>query len=148
MRSLAVQIAAFLVLSLALGLVTKAVHPRAPAWSIQSEPLQQGEITSAMVEESYAGDVLWIDARKSEDFFKQHIPGALSINPQDHENQLFDNFEVLQVETRPVVIYCGSHACQASKKIADYLRENTILEPIYVLRGGWPQWVKDGGAVE
>ena len=128
------QAVALLGASLVLGLVTKWVHPKAPAWSIHSEPLLAGEVLPATIEEEFGGDVLWIDARPEEQYLEDHIPGALLINPQDTDNQLFEHFEQIQTETRPVVVYCGSRGCKASKTVADYLRENTILDPILVLK--------------
>ena len=142
MKAIVLQVSVLVLLSLALGLVTKAVHPRAPAWSIHSEPLLEGETTLSRIDELYGGDVLWIDARRADEYAKNHIPGALLINPIDHENQLFENFEAIQVETRPVVVYCQSRSCKASKTVAEFLRDNTILDPVLVLKGGWPAWVE------
>ena len=96
----------------------------------------------------FGGDVLWVDARTEEQFLAGHIPGALLINPQEAATQLFENFDSIRVETRPVVVYCADSSLSASREVAEYLRENTILKPIFVLHGAWPVWIEKGKSVE
>jgi len=53
----------------------------------------------------------------------------------------FAHMDVIQMETRPIVIYCNSQACESSKKIAEYLAFDIGLpHDIFVLKGGWPEW--------
>ena len=78
-------------------------------------------------------------------FGKAHIPGAININEQEFESQLIDNIVVLQDNRRPVVIYCDSSACQASRKIRAYLAPRLPSEEFYVLRNGWSAWQQSRG---
>lgn len=119
---------------------THVLHPAAPAWRVASEPLKADEVSMALVQERWQGKVLWVDARLRREFEAAHVPGALLLNEQEAEQILFDQFEKLQDNTLPIVVYCGSEACQASRTIADYLRERLPGMEIFVLRGGWEAW--------
>ncbi|MCE9520294.1 MAG: rhodanese-like domain-containing protein [Verrucomicrobia bacterium] len=122
---------------------THFLHPRAPAWHEADESLRDDEITLQHISQTWKNDVLWIDARPSALFGKAHIPGAININEQELESQLIDNIAVLQDNRKPVVIYCDSSACQASRKIRDYLAQRLPTEEFYVLRGGWSAWFQE-----
>lgn len=147
MKVILLQSALLIGASLLFGVLTKLWHPRAPAWYLQQEPVKEGEISLQGVDELDPASILWIDARVEKRYREGHIPGAVMINMQDTEGQLFENFDRIQVHAGPVIVYCDSQACEASEKIADFLYENTILDPIYVLQGGWPNWTGDGREV-
>ena len=131
-----------LALTLAAAAGTHFFHPRAPAWHEVEEPLRDDEVTLENLSRNWKNDVLWIDARPHGQFAKAHIPGAININEQELEAQLIDNIAVLQDNRKPVVIYCDSSACQASRKIRDYLAQRVPAEEFFVLRGGWQAWKK------
>jgi rhodanese-related sulfurtransferase len=116
---------------------THLLHPRTPAWYLSAEPLSADEVTYQMVQEKWQGHVLWIDARPRDQYDQAHAPGALLLNEQEADALMFEHFEKLQDNTKPVVVYCGQNACQASRKMAEYLKERIPIAEIYVLRGGW-----------
>jgi rhodanese-related sulfurtransferase len=116
------------------------LHPRAPALYAVEEPLRDDEVTLAQIQERWQGNVLWLDARPREQFEAAHIPGALLLNEQDFDNQLFELLETLQTNSKPVVIYCGSERCDASRKIRAKLLERVPIDDCSVLKGGWPAW--------
>lgn len=130
--------------TLAAATGTHFFHPRAPHWNEQQEPLAADEVTVKIVQEKWSGGVTWVDARPREDYEKAHIPGALLLNEQEADALLFDHIEKLQDSTKPLVVYCDGHACQASRKMAKYLRERLPGAEIYVLRGGWEAWEAQG----
>lgn len=133
--------AAILLLVVALAAAgTHFLHPRAPQWFAEDEPLAADEVTLELVQRIWKGDVVWIDARPREAYRTAHIPGALLLNEQEADALLFEHFEKLQSGTRPIVVYCDGHACQASRKMAAYLRERLPGADIRVLRGGWKAW--------
>lgn len=131
-----------LALTLVAAAGTHFFHPRAPAWHEVEEPLRDDEVTLETLARDRRNDVLWVDARPRPRFEKAHIPGALNISEQELEAQLIDNIAVLQDNTKPVVIYCDSGACQASRKIRDYLAPRFPAVEFFVLRGGWEAWEK------
>jgi rhodanese-related sulfurtransferase len=124
------------------GVLTKAFHPLAPALYLQNEPLREDEVTLEDVAERWGEGVIWIDARQVAEFEAGHIPGALLLNEQGWTEQLWEIWPQLETGTTPVVVYCDSRACHASRKIAERLRQNTGREEIYVLKGGWAEYVK------
>jgi rhodanese-related sulfurtransferase len=134
------QTAVILLATLLAATGTHFLHPRAPQWYVKDEPIAADEVTLDSVQQKWHGDVLWIDARPREAFDASHIPDALSINEQAADALMFDNIETLQNNTRPIIVYCDGHACQASRKMAAYLRERLPGSAIYVLRGGWKAW--------
>ncbi len=136
---LAKQAAVLLFLAAASGAAVYALHPLAPALYLEDVPLGQGETTMALVDEQWGADVFWVDARPREQYEEGHLPGAFLLNEQEWDTQLFEHYETIVENDRPVVIYCGSEACQSSHKIAQKLREQVGMTDVYVLRGGWKE---------
>lgn len=140
MRGMLGQAAVIVLAAILAAAGTHFLHPRAPAWYRTEEPLREGEVTMALIRERWSGDVLWVDARLRRDYEAGHVPEALLLNEQEADQLLFDHFEKLQDNKKPIVVYCGSDACQASLKMAAYLRERLPSMEIYVLKGGWGAW--------
>ncbi len=131
------EIFILLALSTVAAVGTHFFHPRAPAWYLDSGPVAEDEVTVAQIETKWKGDVLWIDARTRAQFQKQHVPGALLINEQERDQLLFENIVLLQDNKKPIVVYCDSGSCQASRKIREHLKLNMSIDEIYVLHNGW-----------
>jgi rhodanese-related sulfurtransferase len=119
---------------------THFLHPRAPQWFVKNEPLAADEVTLDIIDQKWRGDVLWLDARPRHFYTKAHIPGALLLNEQERDTLLFEHIDKLQDSKKPLVVYCDGHACQASRKIATFLRERMPGTEVYVLKGGWKSW--------
>lgn len=133
-----------LLLTLLAAAATHRWHPRAPAWHLSETPLLEDEVSLEIIASRWNNDVLWIDARPRKDYEAAHIPGALLLNEQEADTLLFDLFSQLQDTAKPIVIYCGSEACEASRKIKTYLQERLPLDNLYILRGGWQTWRQHG----
>lgn len=128
------------VLTLVAATATHYFHPRAPAWYLVDETLNDDEVSVPEIEKRWQGDVLWIDARVREQFEKEHIPGAILLNDQERDNLLLENLDKLQENKKPIVVYCDGLACHASHKMRTFLTENVGIMNVYVLKGGWPAW--------
>jgi rhodanese-related sulfurtransferase len=139
-----VQACGLVLCAVALGFATKWLHPRSPAWSIDAGSAFNERIALAEVDEWFGGEVLWLDVRSPAAFASGHVPGALRVDVGDPAGWLYENFDVLVTETRPVVVYGISPEAGAAKRVADYLRANTKLSPVVVLRGGWSAWLEAG----
>ncbi len=122
------------------GLATWTWHPKAPALYLVEEPLRDDEMSLPQVQQRWQGKVLWLDARPKSEYEKSHIPGALLLNEQNFDEQLFELLETLQTNTLPVIIYCSGQRCDASRLIRTRLLERMPLENVYVLQGGWQAW--------
>lgn len=145
MKATAIQIVLLLVVSLVATGLTWKLHPNPPALYLNAEPLGDGEVSVAQAMEWQKGEgVIWIDARPEEKFAKSHVTDAILLNDMDFDNLLFDAYDKIANQDRPIVIYCGSHSCKASHKVAEKLREKRIPD-VYVLKGGWDAWAKANG---
>ena len=82
--------------------------------------------------------VLWLDARPASDYQAGHVEGALPLTQDAWEEQLFPVLERWHPGAgMRVVVYCGGNGCNASRAVADRLREAFGGEArVYVLRGG------------
>jgi rhodanese-related sulfurtransferase len=133
-----------LMLAVAAAWGTHAWHPRAPALYLVQEPLRDDEVSMQAIQERWKGDVLWIDARIQEQFDAGHVPGALLLNEQKFDEQLFGHLDTLQANTKPVIIYCSAAKCEASRHVLERLKQTLPVENVFVLKGGWQAWKAAG----
>jgi rhodanese-related sulfurtransferase len=137
----ALRQATFLILIAATAAwATHAWHPRAPALYLVEEPLRKDEVSMQVIQQRWQGKVLWIDARIQEQYDEAHIPGAVLLNEQHFEEQLFGLLDTLQTNTKPIILYCNAAKCDASRKILERLKQTLSIENAFVLKGGWNAW--------
>ncbi len=137
----ALRQATFLILLAATAAwATHAWHPRAPALYLVEEPLRKDEVSMQVIQQRWQGKVLWIDARIQEQYDEAHIPGAVLLNEQHFEEQLFGLLDTLQTNTKPIILYCNAAKCDASRKILERLKQTLSIENAFVLKGGWNAW--------
>ena len=137
----AIRQATFLILLAATAAwATHAWHPRAPALYLVEEPLRDDEVSMQVIQQRWQGKVLWIDARIQEQYDEAHIPGAVLLNEQHFEEQLFGLLDTLQTNTKPIILYCNAAKCDASRKILERLKQTLSIENAFVLMGGWSAW--------
>ena len=134
------QAAVLVLLSAGAALAVHAWHPRAPALHLTEEPLRDDEVSLASIRDQFQNEVLWIDARLKDLFDAEHVPGALLLNEQGFDDQLLGHLEVLQTNTKPIVVYCGGQKCEASRKVAQKLQQMGIVQQAWVLKGGFGAW--------
>lgn len=129
------QVALLLCLSAAGGALTKAFHPRSPAWYLIPDT---GEfaVTEAAVRERWNGEVLWVDARSAKAYQKRHREGAVPLNEEQWNDLLGEHFNTLASAGKPLVVYCDGTRCQKSKAVAEKLR-NLGIPDVFYLSGGW-----------
>jgi len=90
---------------------------------------------------AWGGNVIWVDARPDEEFARDHVPDAISLN-EDRWNDLLSQFLVVWSPGKKVVVYCSSLSCNASREVARRLRREAQLPDVVVLEGGWEAWLK------
>ena len=134
------QAAVLVLLSAGAALAVHTWHPRAPALHLIEEPLRDNEVSLASIRDQFQNEVLWIDARPKDLFDAEHVPGALLLNEQGFDDQLLGHLEVLQSNTKPIVVYCGGQKCEASRKVAQKLQQMGIVQKAWVLKGGFGAW--------
>ncbi len=97
-------------------------------------------VTVAQVQ-AWGGTAIWVDARPDNEFARDHVPGALSLN-EDRWNELLPQFLAAWSQEKKVVVYCSSQSCNASREVARRLRNEAQLKNVFVLEGGWEEWLR------
>jgi len=125
-----------LLVALVPAVMSAWLHPQRPAW------VRTGDVTVA-VARAWA-DALWVDARAAAAYQRAHVPGALNLSPGSWDEQVSD-FVAAWGPVRRVVVYCDGHGCQASREVAQRLRDELgFKENVHVLTGGWDAWLEAG----
>ena len=120
----------------AIGAAYSLFSGLAPApW--KAGALAPGEIRAT---DAAALDPIWVDARAREAFEADRIDGAVLLNEGNWDVGLVSLMERWLGAPAPIVVYCESEGCAASKRIADRLRENLADAEIDSLKGGWSAW--------
>ena len=105
-------------------------------------PIPPTELASVAQARAWGENVIWVDARPEEEFARDHVPGALSLN-EDRWNELLPQFLAVWSPGRKIVVYCSSLSCNASPEVARRLRREAQLPDVFVLEGGWEAWLKE-----
>ena len=105
-------------------------------------PIPTSELVTVAQAQSWGDNVIWVDARPSEEFDRDHIPGAISLN-EDRWNELLPQFLGQWSPEKKVVVYCSAQSCNASREVAKRLRDEAQLKNVFVLDGGWEGWLKN-----
>jgi rhodanese-related sulfurtransferase len=105
-------------------------------------PIPASELVTVDQAKTWGETALWIDARPDEDFARDHVPGAFSLN-EDRWNELFPQFLPNWSPDKKVVVYCSAESCNAARDVAKRLRDEAQLKSVFVLNGGWEAWMKE-----
>ncbi|MGQ0848125.1 MAG: ArsR/SmtB family transcription factor [Actinomycetota bacterium] len=97
-----------------------------------------------LVERLRRGDVVLIDVRPEAEYAAGHLPGAISIPPDDQA--ALDKLLLTIPPEREIVAYCRGPYCVYADDAIRYLaaRGRSALR----LEEGVPEWRRDGGPVE
>jgi rhodanese-related sulfurtransferase len=104
-------------------------------------PIPPSESVTVAQAEAWGANAIWADARPDEEFARDHVPGAISLN-EDRWNELLPQFLATWSPEKKVVVYCSSQGCNASREVARKLRTEAQLKDVFVLQGGWEEWLK------
>jgi len=104
-------------------------------------PIPASELVTVDQARAWGGGAIWLDARPDEEFARDHVPEAFSLN-EDHWNELLPQFLPNWSPGKKVVVYCSAASCNAARDVAKRLRDEAQLRDVFVLQGGWEEWVK------
>jgi len=106
-------------------------------------PVPASEMVTVVQARAWGENAIWIDARPDEEFARDHVPGALSLN-EDRWNELLPQFLAVWSPEKKIVVYCSSESCNASREVAHRLRNQAQppMQNVFVLEGGWEEWLK------
>ena len=138
MKSLLRQSAALLALALLPALVQAFYLRDKVPWQSRVAESDFVEVATAR---SWGDNALWIDARPTEEFERDHIPGAISLN-EDRWGEALAQFMGTQWSPeKKIVVYCSAASCNLAEDVARRLREEAKLpNEIRILKGGWEAW--------
>jgi rhodanese-related sulfurtransferase len=125
-----------------MWLILVALLFAALSWTLQrtgsAKPLAPGEIDLKALSSVRAPDILWVDARSKAKFESRHIPGALLLNQTEWESLVSDFYDQWQPGRR-VVVY-GEVDSDNGHEVASRLREESAIDNVWVLKGGYEAW--------
>ena len=104
-------------------------------------PIPASELVTVDQARAWGDGAIWVDARPDEEFARDHVPGAFSLN-EDHWNELLPQFLPNWSPGKKVVVYCSAESCNAAREAAKRLRDDAQLTEVFVLQGGWEEWLK------
>lgn len=136
--SLVRQVLILVALALAPGVGEAIYFRHKMSWQSAVPP---SELVTVDQARTWDGNVIWVDARPDEEFTRDHVPGALSLN-EDRWNELLPQFVAAWSPGKKIVVYCSSLSCNASREVARRLRREAQLPDVFVLDGGWEAWLK------
>ncbi len=137
--------AAILVLFAFVPAIGEAIYFRAKV-SWQS-PIPASELVTVDQARAWGDSAIWVDARPKEEFARDRVSGAVSLN-EDRWNDLVGPFLAMWAPNKKVVVYCSAASCNAAREVAKRLRDEAQLKDnegnncVFVLRGGWEEWLK------
>ncbi len=105
-------------------------------------PIPASELVTVDQARGWGDNVIWVDARADNEFERDHIPGAILLN-EDRWNELLPQFLGQWSPEKQVVVYCSAQSCNASREVAKRLREEAQLKNVFVLGGGWEEWLNN-----
>ena len=104
-------------------------------------PIPASEMVTVAQARAWGGNAIWVDARPDIEFEREHVTGAVLLN-EDRWNELLPQFLTAWSPEKRVVVYCSSQSCNASREVARRLRDEAQLKNVFVLKGGWEEWLK------
>ena len=115
-----------------------------PAASDPGETPAAGKTPRVLIDEAFEeweAGTLFIDARRTKEYVKGHIPGAISISPWEKgREEKVARLAGTEPQAAPVVVYCTrSKDCEDSEEISSNLRQ-VGFENVMVFQGGFPVW--------
>jgi rhodanese-related sulfurtransferase len=104
-------------------------------------PVPASEMVTVAQARAWGGNAIWVDARPDVEFEREHVPGAVLLN-EDRWNELLPQFLTTWSPEKRVVVYCSSQSCNASREVARRLRDEAQFKNVFVLQGGWEEWLE------
>ena len=106
-----------------------------------ASPIPPSESVTVDEAHNWGATAIWVDARPDDEFARDHVPGALSLN-EDHWNELLPQFLAAWSPGKKVVVYCSAESCDLAREAAERLRKEAQISDVFVLQGGWEAWLK------
>ena len=138
MKALFRQSAVLVALAL-LPAVVEAVYLRDKIpWNAR---VAESDLVDVATARGWGANVTWIDARPADEFERDHIPGAVSLNEDSWSEGLARFLGNEWLPEKKIVVYCSAASCNLAEDVARRLRKGAKLpNEIRILKGGWEAW--------
>ena len=161
-RKTAKEIIILLVVSIALAMLVNFLSPSgialvgqwdtsqgvitaSPSGTEEEKPEEINSVARAM-EIFDNGNVLFVDARSSDNYEDGHIPGAISLPVGQFDEQI-ESFLNQHPPDAFIVTYCSGRTCEDSHNLAQLLSDVGYTH-LRVFIDGFPGWKAEGYPVE
>jgi rhodanese-related sulfurtransferase len=106
-----------------------------------SSRVAESDFVDVNTARGWGANVTWIDARPADDFERDHIPGAVSLNEDRWGEGLAQFLGTQWSPEKKIVVYCSAASCNLAEDVARRLRKEAKLpNDIRILKGGWEAW--------
>ena len=103
----------------------------------------ESDFVEVQTARDWGANVIWVDARPSDEFERDHVPGAVSLNEDRWGEALAQFLAKDWVPEKKIVVYCSAASCNLAEDVARRLREEAKLSnEIRILKGGWEAWLE------
>ncbi len=114
---------------------------------VPSELLEH-EVCLSTVMEEWKGNVVWIDARATEEKSVK-LTSALEVSEANADEDLSSEKVMMDLfkakgEGIKAIVFCQTDGCGSSKFIREKIIESGIHDDVYYLHGGWKAIESDG----
>jgi rhodanese-related sulfurtransferase len=102
----------------------------------------ESEFVSVEAARGWGATALWVDARPTNEFERDHVPGAISLNEDRWGEALSEFLAKDWSPEKKIVVYCSAESCNLAEDVARRLRgEAKLPNEIRILKGGWEAWL-------
>ncbi|HSP45226.1 MAG TPA: rhodanese-like domain-containing protein [Chthoniobacterales bacterium] len=101
----------------------------------------ESELVSVDIARGWGASAIWVDARATDEFERDHVAGAVSLN-EDRWGEALSQFLAKDwTPEKKIVVYCSAESCNLAEDVARRLRDEAKLpNEIRILKGGWEAW--------
>ena len=103
----------------------------------------ESDFVEVQTARDWGANVIWVDARPSDEFERDHVPGAVSLNEDRWGEGLAQFLAKDWVPEKKIVVYCSAASCNLAEDVARRLgQEAKLPNDIRILKGGWEAWLE------
>ena len=88
-------------------------------------------------------DLVWVDVRSEAEFARRHIPEAISLRPDNADQQMHAYQHLFLNQTKRFVVY-GDDTSHADVESVMEMLKGMGLPHVHRLEGGWRAWLESG----
>jgi rhodanese-related sulfurtransferase len=149
MLSVSVRASIIASICICLGIVSNLIPTRHIPWlyvppkevtiANHKIPLIDSEQAQPWLEDK---QTVFVDTREEKDYMAGHVPGAISLTPENKEEK-FPGLEPLMPQASRIVLYCYGPDCDMAERVASFLLDFGYTD-LMIMSDGYPGWEQKG----